>query len=250
MAPSSVARSLAVLRSALGTAVKTRRLVHDPAAHVELPEHRRPLLTPWSPAETGRFLDVVQADRLAALYELVMLEGLRRGEACGLRRTDVDLDRGRIAVRNNRVDVAGRIHEGAPKTRSGERTLEIGSRSVEVLLGWRMRQDMERAEWGSAWTDTGYIFTRENGGPIRPDFVTREFHRLTAAAGLRPIRLHDLRHLSASLSIAAGVPLSVISKRLGHSSVRVTSDIYGHLLEGVGRAASDAAAALIPRAGD
>jgi integrase len=247
IAPSTVARFLAVLRSALGTAVKTRRLAHNPAQHIELPEYRRPEIRPWSPAETGQFLDAVRGERLAALYELMLLEGLRRGEACGLRWADVDLAAGTVRVRHNRVEAAGRVVENAPKTRAGERHVELGTQSVQVLIAWQGRQAIEHVELGLAWTDTGHVFTREDGLPLRPENVSREFKRLTAAAGLRPIRLHDLRHLSASLSIAAGVRPEVVSKRLGHSATRITTDLYGHLLEGVGRAASDAGAALIPR---
>ena len=248
--PSTVARFLAVLRSAMGTAVKTRRLPHNPAAHIELPEYEREEIRPWSAAETDRFLDAIQSERMAAFYELMLLEGPRRGELCGLRWADLDLGAGTMRIRHNRVEAAGRVVENAPKTRAGERLVELGARSVEVLLGWRMRQEIERAELGPAWTDTGHVFTREDGLPLRPENVSREFKRLTAAAGLRPIRLHDLRHLSASLGIAAGVRPEIISKRLGHSSTRITTDLYGHLLEGVGRAASDAGAALIQRARD
>jgi integrase len=237
--PSSVERILATLRSALGTAVKKRRLPYNPAAHIELPEYDAPEINPWSPAEAGRFLDAIQADRYAALYELVMLEGFRRGEVCGMRWDgtvlDLDAERGVIVIEENRVDVAGKVVSGKPKTKAGERRAEIGRRSVEVLTAWRARQEMDAAEWGSGWTDSGYIFTRENGKPLRPEWVSQHFKALTRKAGLRPMRLHDLRHLSASLGLAAGVRIEVISKRLGHSSTRITSDIYGHLLEGSAR---------------
>jgi len=269
--PSSVKRIISTLRSALGTAVKKRRLPFNAAAHIELLEYTTPKIDPWSPAEAGQFLDAIQAERLAALYELVVLEGLRRGEACGLRWPNIELvicatcqgkstatpcpacaglgiTDGVLRIRQQRVDVAGHIYEGAPKTKSGERVIEVGPRSLEVLMGWRLRQEIEADEWGDARADTDYVFTAEDGQPLRPENVSREFKRLTKLAGLRPIRLHDLRHLSASLQLAAGIDLPIASKRLGHSSVWITSDIYGHLLKGVGRAASDAAAGLIPRA--
>jgi integrase len=247
---SSVSRMLGTLRAALGVAVKTRRLTHNPAQYVELPEYAKPEFVPWSLEEAGRFLDIIQAERLAALYELAMLEGLRRGELCGLRWADVDLEVGVIRIRNNRVDVAGTIFEGRPKTKSGERIIEIGGRTVEVLLGWQVRQNLERAEWGAAWSDTGYVFTRADGQPLRPEYVSRHFAKLIAKAKVPEIPLHGLRHMSASLQLVAGVPEATVSKRMGHSNGRITRELYGHLLGGVGRAASDAASALIPRSCD
>jgi hypothetical protein len=205
------------------------------------------------PNEAGAFLDAIADDPHAPLYELILLEGLRRGEAAGLRWDDLTIDNaehgtGILRIRRQRVDVAGRIHETPPKTRSGERRIELGRRSVHLLLAHRTAQTKQRLAAERAWADTGYIFTNTTGRPLRPETITRPFRRLTTAAGVRPIRVHDLRHLSASLQIQAGVSITLISKRLGHSTTRITGDIYGHILPGAGHAASNAAEALIPPA--
>src|ERR1700712_400452 len=115
-------------------------------------------------------------------------------------------------------------------------------------MAHRLQQDAERATWGAVYSDHGLVFAREDGTPIAPERVTKRFAQLVRAAGLRPIRLHDLRHGQASLMLAAGVPMGVVSKRLGHSTITLTSDTYSHLLEGVGRDAAERAAALVPRA--
>ena len=146
----------------------------------------------------------------------------------------------------------GEVHKGhafgLPKTSSGEaRAVELDGGTVGVLLAHRLTQDAERQEWGIDYVDHGLVFAREDGNPLPLDHVTKRFRELCQAAGLRPIRLHDLRHGAASLMLAAGVDLALVSKRLGHSSVSITSDIYSHLLEGVGRAAAERAAALVPR---
>jgi site-specific recombinase XerD len=91
------------------------------------------------------------------------------------------------------------------------------------------------------------VFAREDGSYVKPEVVSTTFHALVAAAGLRRVRLHDLRHGQASIMLAAGVDMTVVSKRLGHSGIRITADTYTHLLEGVGRQAAEAAAALVPR---
>ncbi len=95
--------------------------------------------------------------------------------------------------------------------------------------------------------DHDLVFAREDGNPLAPELVTKTFGELVKSADIRPIRVHDLRHCRASLLLAAGVDLAVVSKMLGHSSITITADTYAHLLEGVGRNAAEAADALIPR---
>lgn len=258
--PTSLRRLHATLRSALADARREGLVKINAASDATVPRAERPKVRPWEAAELGTFLDVAAADRLGALFELVALTGLRRGEACGLRWTDVDLSRGLLVVRQQVVQVDGQARPcaacraehrgivfGAPKTASGDaRRVDLGERGVGVLLGHRLEQDAERAAWGDAYADHGLVFAREDGNPLAPDLITKRFGELVRRAGMRPIRLHDLRHGRASLLLAAGVPLSVVSKVLGHSSITITSDTYSHLLEGVGRAAADAADALVP----
>ena len=129
---------------------------------------------------------------------------------------------------------------GRPKTASGEdRVVELDGGVAGVLLAHRLQQDAERATWGAAYFDHGLVFAREDGSPIPPERVTKRFGQMIKAAGLRPIRLHDLRHGQASLMLAACVPMAVVSKRLGHSTIALTSDTYSHMLEGVGRDAAE-----------
>ena len=137
---------------------------------------------------------------------------------------------------------------GVPKTASGERVVELDSRTLQTLIGHRVNQELEQAAWGPAYQDFDLIFTQENGRPLDPSRVTSLFTKLAAEAGLRRIRLHDLRHGSASLMLAAGIPVEVVSKRLGHSRVGVTIDVYSHMLEGTGRQAAERAMGLVPRA--
>jgi len=246
--PATVRRVHATVMSALNTAVRRRLLAFNPAQHVEMESAHRPEVHPWEPVELGAFLDAASADRLGAIYHLMAMTGLRRGEAVGLRWADVDLERGIVAVRQTITDVGGRLVVGRPKTSGSERRVDLDGDTIGTLLEHRLRQDLERGQWGDAWTDSGLVFTREDGSGLRPEYVTRHMQALAEAAGLPRKRLHDLRHGSASLQLAAGVSLSIVSKRLGHSSVTITSDTYSHMLEGVGRQAAEAAAALVPRA--
>jgi integrase len=245
---SSVRRVHATLRSALGSAKRRRLISVNPAADVDLPKASRPRVHPWEPSELGQFLDHIGSDELGVLFEVVAMTGLRRGEAVGLRWSDVDLERSRLVVGQQISRVGSQVIIGKPKTASGEdRVVDLDERTVGALLAHRLRQDADRARAGSAWVDTGLVFTRADGTAWHPEMVTARFKALAAAAGLRGIRLHDLRHGQASLMLAAGVPIATVSKRLGHSSISITADTYSHLLEGVGLAAAEAAASLVPR---
>src|SRR5215510_13308534 len=102
---------------------------------------------------------------------------------------------------------------------------------------------------GPAWTDSGRVFTREDGTPLRPGWVSARFGALTAQAGLPPIRFHDLRHGTAAMLLAAGQSIKVISERLGHATSAFTADVYTEVAEELDAAAAAAIANYIPRRG-
>lgn len=250
-------RMYATLRSALGYAVRAKHLPVNPCDQVDLGfrgTSTRP--TVWEPEQLAQFLIFVQAlpvtdsrRRLAVLCRLAAMSGLRRGELCGLRWVDVDLPHGTLTVRQQAVVLGYQVQMGAPKTKAGEqRVVALDAETVATLRAWKAEQTAERLAWGAAWVDTGLVFTREDGSGLHPEHVTKTFPKLAKAAGVPVMRLHDLRHLSASLQIAAGVQLAVISKRLGHSTVALTADVYGHLLGDANRSAAEAAADLVSRA--
>lgn len=267
LSASTVTRVHACLRSALSTAVKMRLVSFNAARDVELPKVVRRRVKPWQPDELGAFLDAVQSDRLAALFEAVAASGMRRGEVCGLRWDDLDAEAGAIIVRQQLTERSGDDsicpfcelnHQGlrfaAPKTESGEyRKIELDQVTAGVLLHHQVQQGLEKMAWGGAYSDHGLVFCKEDGAPLSPGNVTELFHRLTDAvrmpdgSKLRRVRLHDLRHGQASLMLAAGVDMNIISKRLGHARSSFTADTYAHMLDGVGRDAAEKAAALIPR---
>ena len=115
------------------------------------------------------------------------------------------------------------------------------------LLAHRLKQDEERREASAAYRDHGLVFAQSNGDPVHPERLTQRFIELVEASGLRRVRLHDLRHGRASMLLASGTDIALVSKMLGHSSITLTADTYSHLLAGVGKKAADAADALIIR---
>ena len=263
----TVHRCVAALRSAMTAAVRAGLIPSNPAKDLDLPNRDVKVADPWEPRELGAFLAATETDRLSILFEVLAFTGLRRGEALGLRWDDVDILAGRVKIQRQIVQGAtiecrwcGQSHAVAwrePKTDAGVRTVDLDRQTTGALLAHRLRQDAERVGWVGAHSDHGLVFAREDGLPLYPTTVSHRFGQLIAVTTLpgangeqvplRPIKLHDLRHGAASLGIAAGVPIEVVSKRLGHSSIAVTVDVYGHLLEGVGHQAAEASAALVPR---
>jgi integrase len=228
--------TLATLRCALDAAVHANLIPSSPAIGVKAPKPSgRGGAGLWSLEQFDMFLTATSDHRLRPMFELTARLGLRRGEVCGLRWEDVDLVERVVTVRRSLVMVGSTVREGAPKTSSGsDREIPFGEHVADVLEQWKATQDADRQQWGDAWRGTGRLFTREDGSDLRPDVVGKLFTRLSKEAGLPPMRFHDLRHLSASAMIAAGVALEIVSKLLGHSSIGVTSGIYSHLLRPAG----------------
>ena len=159
----------------------------------------------------------------------------------GLRWVDVDLDLGLLHIRQQRVQLGYAVIEGPPKTKSGQRTIQLDPDTVVVLRSHALAQEAERLVAGSAWHGDDFVFCQEDGAALHPEFVTRRFGRMIKWLDLPMIRLHDLRHTHASHGLAAGVSLKVIQERLGHSSLALTSDTYTHVMPHV---ASEAASII------
>ena len=227
--PTTLRRINATLLSALGTAVRRGLIRRNPAATVELARAARPRATAWTPEQLSDFFAAVSKDRLHPLYLLLGLRGLRRGEAVGLRWSDVDLDAGQLRVEQQVVKVGSQLVIGPPKSHAGNRTVALDRTTAELLRWHRRRQRLDRWKAETLWVDTGLVFTREDGTGLDPAYVSRHFDRLVARHGMPRIRLHDLRHTSASVGLASGETLLEVSRRLGHSSIAITADVYSHI---------------------
>jgi integrase len=245
LSPSSIRRIHAALRSALNTAVKRRLIPYNPALHVELAPENPHRPKPWTADQCQTFLGKIREDRLSTLYHIMIVTGLRRGEAIGLRWEDVDLESHCLFVTQQITEVRGKLVVGTPKTRRGRRVVPIDALTVDLLRDQLRDQDTERAAWGDASRHQDLVFCREDGHPLRPEYVTRHFQALAKKAGLPAIRLHDLRHTNASLALAAGIDIKVVSDRLGHSTMAVTADLYTHVVPSLGRDAAKRIAGLL-----
>jgi integrase len=202
----------------------------------------------WNTAQTVAFLQYVSGHRLYGLYHLIAFTGLRRGEACGLRWSDLDLTRGTLTVAQQIVQLGWATEIGRPKSEAGDRTIALARETVTELKVHRTRQNRDRLAHGAGWLDTDLVFTNPDGSPLHPADVTKQFLRLTRDADLPPIRLHDLRHGTATHAHAAGIDIEVVQEMLGHSSEALTADTYTSVLPELQREAADAIAALLTSA--
>ncbi|PRY47621.1 site-specific recombinase XerD [Geodermatophilus tzadiensis] len=247
-----------ILRSALSDAVKQGQLSVNPTDRSAPPspaEARPPEMQAWTAPELARFLcwaDAQDAD-LAMGWRLLAATGMRRGEALALRWRDIDLDAARIAVRRSvgvvRAKGAGEeLVEGPTKT-GQSRVVDLDAGTVAALRAYRMARGRVSPD---LVRDTALVLSNLDGSHRHPERFSRRFTAQVARARkamgedqVPVIRLHDLRHTHATLLLADGVPVKVVSERLGHASATITLTVYQHVHPGMGREAADRFAALL-----
>lgn len=206
----------------------------------------------WTRDQLVAFLDHSRdaSDRLHPLWFLIATTGLRRAETLALRWTDIDLDQARLTIRQT-VTVANGIivWQDDAKSDDSERILALDARTVALLREHRTRQLQERLAAGPAWStderDQELLFTRPDGTAIPPKRASQMFTRRVDAAALPRIGVHGLRHTWATLALRAGVPVKVVSERIGHADPAVTMQVYAHALEGDDAIAAETTAAAI-----
>ncbi|MFJ5834736.1 tyrosine-type recombinase/integrase [Streptomyces sp. NPDC093089] len=219
-----------VLRTALSAACREELIVRNVAKLVEPPRAAVRDLSPWSLDETLGFLAASRRDPLYAAFVLAIAMGLRRGELVGLRWSDIDLDNRVLLVRQQVQRRRGVLYNDETKGRRS-RAIPLPAMCLAPLRWHRMRQKAAYEVAGTEWSGTGYVFATRTGRPVEPRNVHRSFVRVSKAAGLRPIRLHDARHGCATLLTAAGVAPRVVMEILGHSQISLTMDVYTHVVQ-------------------
>ena len=223
-----------VLSAVFYRAVKWGYIPENPAARADLPSLAGRRANYLDDADARKLLQLLQNEPIKwrAVISFDLMSGLRRGELLGLRWDDVDLDRQQLYVRQtwNYTPAKGCFVD-TPKNRSSERPLRISRTAILILLEYKAWQDQRRLLMGDAWMDQdNRIFTRDDGQPMFPDTITQWFHKFVQRNDLPDVHIHSLRHTYASLMIAEGTPLVVVSHNLGHAQVSTTSNIYSHVI--------------------
>jgi len=237
----------AILRRALEQATRWGLTARNVAKLVTPPRVEREEVRPLDGNQTRALLEASRGTRLEALYAIAVSMGLRQSEALGLTWGAVDLHAGTLTVRRSLQRYGGEYHLDEPKTRKSWRTLPFPAPVVELLKAHRARQLEERLAIGPAWDASwDLVFCMEDGTPLSARSVVRDFKATLTRAGLpAATRYHDLRHGAASFALATGTPLKVVQELLGHSTISITADVYGHIAEGMQREATDRIGALL-----
>lgn len=232
------------LSQALDYAVRMQLLTTNVARNARPPSLPSSSFDTWTPAEVVAFLAVAERSALSPLWHLLVLEGMRRGEALGLRWRDLLLDRSTAHIRQtviaNKAATGAAVIQERTKTRAGSRTVHLTGETLDRLAEHRPRW-LEKRVAAPTWADNDLIICTGTGTPINPNNVTRAFNALVKSAGLRRIKVHELRHTCATMLLLGGVPAKVVSEKLGHTTIGITLDIYSHVLPAM---QADAAATL------
>lgn len=225
LSSSSVRRVHATLHRALRDAVRWGKLPSNPADSADPPREgaeRRREMGIWTSEELRTFLDLTQSHPLNPLWLLLASTGMRRGEALGLCWRDVDFDRSVLLVRRTIAVAGADTYVSHPKTRRSTRIIAVDPVTLDTLRELRER--------GADREGEQFVFSDGNGKFLHPVRVSKSFRQLVAGTTLPRIRLHDLRHTSATLALEAGIHPKIVSERLGHSTVSFTLDVYSHAI--------------------
>lgn len=242
LAPASIRQAHAIVRRALGRAVRNGWITSNPAAVSEPPKIPKRIRRALPAADARRIVGAaLEADsEFGILVVLCAATGARRGEVCGLRWADVDLDGGSVRFVEALVQYGNELEVKGTKTEE-PRSVAVDAATVDLLKAHRARAIERAFAVGVQLAPEAYVATSSPDGraPVRPDTLTQRFSRLVDRLELSGWRLHDLRHWHASTLLDAGVPLGTVSERIGHRDQSTTANIYSHALPATDRRAAD-----------
>lgn len=235
LSPKTVYEIHLLIRNALADALRRGLITRNVALIARAPKQRSLQKIEgqaWTDEQLRTFLRTAAGHRFFPILWLTAMTGMRRNEVLGLKWTDIDTKKKRLALNRGLVAVGYELHQTRGKTRKARRSIDLDDTTISVLEGWRAFQAAEFAAVGIT-NDEGWVFTDGDGNPIHPHALHQSFRRIVANADIPPLRFHDLRHTHGSLLIKEGVPVKVVSERLGHGHIAHTIQTYQHLLPGM-----------------
>lgn len=248
LSPNTVIKHHNLLTNTLNAAERQEYITKNPMRAVSPPKKRQREAKFYTPEQLGILLDKAVGTRLELPVYICAYLGLRRGELCGLRWSDVDLEHKTITIENTRTQAGKKEIEKGTKTASSTRTLYLPDTLCDMLKAAKEHQRACKAEYKNAYDDNDYVVVMEDGRPFRPNYLSELFGKFLADNDLPKIVLHELRHTFASLSNQAGIPAYNIGKALGHSTPATTQKIYTHLLDQTHTQAVEGVAAIADEA--
>lgn len=248
LSPNTVIKHHNLLTNTLNAAERQEYITKNPMRAVSPPKKRQREAKFYTPEQLGILLDKAVGTRLELPVYICAYLGLRRGELCGLRWSDVDLEHQTITIENTRTQAGKKEIEKGTKTASSTRTLYLPDTLSDMLKTAKEHRQECKTAYKNAYDDNDYVVVMEDGRPFRPNYLSELFGKFLADNDLPKIVLHELRHTFASLSNQAGIPAYNIGKALGHSTPATTQKIYTHLLDQTHTQAVEGVAAIADEA--
>ncbi|WP_046321311.1 site-specific integrase [Mycobacterium sp. UM_Kg1] len=245
LSDSTIRQVYTVLRAGLDGAVRDGLLARNPAAQVKRPGLERREAKHLDPAAVTAVLRAAEDSRYHPALVLIASTGLRKGEALGLSWERVDLESGTLKVTATLVRNGNRLVLSEPKSERSRRTVPISPAVVALLRRQRATQAAERLRAANQWTETDLVFTTEFGTPVDPRNLLRVIEVAAKAAGVDDVGVHTLRHSAAVAWLESGGHIKAVADLLGHSSIAITGDVYGHTSDDAARAAIDGLSAAL-----
>ena len=206
---------------------------YNAAAKATPPKATQHEVNYFQPEDITHILEALEEEPIKwrTATHLLLITGCRRGEIMGLRWDRVDFERHQIRIDTNLLYSPKRgIYTDTTKTTGSTRFIKLPTETMELLKEYRSWYEDFRTQMGDRWTDTGFLFVREDGRPMIPDSLTAWTRKFAERHGLPHINPHAFRHTMASILINNGADIVSVSKRLGHSKTSTTTDIYSHVI--------------------
>ena len=230
-ATSTIHHTHVVAHSSLDEAVNWGLIPFNPTDRVKPPRVVSPEIVPPTADEAQALLATAEDSRLKGLWWFIAITGCRKGEAVALKWADIDRQGRRVWIRRTAAEEGSLLTVHDTKTVKGRRSIALSAYLLDILREHEDRQELERGAEGAGWNADGWVFPSKSGTMLWPTNVNTLFRRLRAKAKVRSdVKIHGLRHAMATAWLAEGVPVKVVSERLGHANIAITLQIYGHLL--------------------
>jgi integrase len=229
LSSSTIHHVYATMKVAFNDAVINRQIAHNPFDNVTPPTREKTESKFLTKEQTRELVNAARDNRYYVAVKLLAETGVRRGEALALRWTDIDFEKQTLRVRGTLARTDKGLYVTSPKTQASVRQIHLPSHLVELLKSHLLAQNNEIVQAGSKYAQKGFVFATRTGEPVDPRNLQRSVQIAGKRAGLPKASPHTLRHSAATTMLEAGIPIHVVSRQLGHSSINITVDIYGHV---------------------
>ena len=238
LSPNTVNRIRAPLSATFKLAVQAGMIPINPLLQAPRPKPQRKIPKYWSPEEARKFLALMEGDRTWPIWAFLLGSGLRIGELVSLRWPSVDLKNRRVRIVDFVSTLGYDMMPSSGKSRDAIRTVDLDDGLADVLRKQKVIQKTERLA-ATDWIESDFVFTRPDGGQYHPMNLSRLLATYTTELDVPRLTAHGLRHTSATLMLASGVPPKVAAERLGHADATLFTNLYSHVTPTMQREAAE-----------